>query len=61
MAAHVAALVDTGWRSMWSFGTRAGGLVAGVRPALVDRRLAGPNGLVHDPARLASALSDLLA
>ena len=28
---------------------------------LVDRRLAGPNGLVHDPARLAEALSDLLA
>jgi uncharacterized cofD-like protein len=27
---------------------------------VVDRRLAGPNGLVHDPARLADALSDLL-
>lgn len=28
--------------------------------SVVDRPLAGPNGLVHDPARLAAALSDLL-
>jgi len=27
---------------------------------VLDRPLAGPNGLVHDPGRLASALSDLL-
>jgi uncharacterized cofD-like protein len=30
-------------------------------PEVVDRPLAGPNRLVHDPARLAVALSDLLA
>jgi len=28
---------------------------------IVDRPLAGPNGLVHDPAKLAAALSGLLA
>ena len=27
---------------------------------LIERRLAGPNGMVHDPARLADALEDLL-
>jgi hypothetical protein len=27
---------------------------------IVDRRLARPNGLAHDPVKLASALSDLL-
>lgn len=30
-------------------------------PRVVDRPLAGTNGLVHDPARLAVALADLLA
>ncbi len=41
--------------------TRSGlALGAPDRPVL-DRRLAGSNGLVHDPARLAEELSDLLA
>ncbi len=32
-----------------------------VTSTLIDRPLAGSNGLVHDPAKLAQALSDLLA
>jgi hypothetical protein len=44
---------------LWDSGA---GLVGGpVDRPQVDRPLAGPNGLVHDPARLAVALSDLLA
>jgi len=62
VAAHVAALREHGVEVdvvLWDSG---GGLVAGpVDLPLVDRRLAGSNGLVHDPARLAAALSDLLA
>lgn len=62
VAAHVAALREHGVEVdvvLWDSG---GGLVAGpVDGPLVDRRLAGSNGLVHDPARLAEALSDLLA
>jgi len=38
------------------------GLALGpVGPPVVDRPLARPNRLVHDPARLAGALADLLA
>ncbi|HLG66974.1 MAG TPA: gluconeogenesis factor YvcK family protein [Acidimicrobiales bacterium] len=38
----------------------AGMAVGPVDRPLVDRRLAGANGLVHDPVRLAAALADLL-
>ena len=38
----------------------AAGLAVGpVDRPTVDRRLAGSNGLVHDPARLAAALAGL--
>lgn len=38
-----------------------GGMARGtVGCPVLDRPLAGPNGLVHDPGKLASALSDLL-
>lgn len=62
VAAHMAALREHGVDVdvvLWDSGA---GLAAGqVDRPLVDRPLAGPNGLVHDPARLAQALSDLLA
>jgi len=62
VAAHVAALREHGVEVDVVLWDSSGGLVAGpVDVPLVDRRLAGSNGLVHDPARLAAALSDLLA
>ena len=62
VAAHVAALREHGVDVDVVLWDSQAGLVAGAcdRP-LVDRRLAGANGLVHDPARLAVVLSDLLA
>jgi len=62
VAAHVVALREHGVEVdvvLWDSGA---GLTSGDcdRP-LVDRSLAGANGLVHDPARLAMVLSDLLA
>ena len=62
VAAHVAALREHGVEVDVVLWDSAAGLTAGHldRPA-VDRALAGPNGLVHDPARLALALADLLA
>jgi len=62
VAAHVAALREHGVDVDVVLWDSQAGLVAGAcdRP-LVDRRLAGVNGLVHDPARLAVVLSDLLA
>ena len=62
VAAHVAALREHGVEVDVVLWDSAGGIVAGpVDRPLADRPLAGPNGLVHDPVRLASALSDLLA
>ena len=62
VAAHVGALREHGVDVDVVLWDSAGGLAAGpVDRPLVDRRLAGSNGLVHDPARLAEALSDLLA
>lgn len=62
VAAHVWALREHGVevdQVLWDSGA---GLAPGrVDLPLVDRPLAGSNGLVHDPARLACALSDLLA
>jgi uncharacterized cofD-like protein len=62
VADHVVALREHGVEVdvvLWDSGA---GLTPGTcdRP-LVDRPLAGANGLVHDPARLAMVLSDLLA
>jgi uncharacterized cofD-like protein len=61
VAAHVAALREHGVEVDVVLWDSRAGLSAGHldRPA-VDRALAGPNGLVHDPARLALALADLL-
>lgn len=62
VAAHVAALRQHGVEVDVVLWDSAAGLAAGpVDRPLVDRPLAGPNGLVHDPARLAGALWDLLA
>jgi hypothetical protein len=40
--------------------TSRGMALGRIRVPVVDRPLAGPNGLVHDPGKLAAALSDLL-
>lgn len=63
VAAHVAALAEHGVTVDTVLCDTAAGMPRGtVRgPEVVDRLLAGPNRLVHDPARLAEALSDLLA
>ncbi len=62
VAAHVAALREHGVDVDVVLWDSEAGLVAGeCDRLLVDRRLAGANGLVHDPARLAVVLSDLLA
>jgi uncharacterized cofD-like protein len=62
VAAHVVALREHGVEVDVVLWDSAAGLAAGpVDRPTVDRRLAGSNGLVHDPARLADALSDLLA
>jgi uncharacterized cofD-like protein len=62
VAAHVGALSEHGVTVdvvLWDSST---GLELGpVGARAVARPLAGPNGLVHDPARLAQALRDLLA
>ena len=63
LAAHLLALreheieVDV---VLWDSSAGVRGTPTG-RCRFVDRPLAGPNGLVHDPKRLAEALSDLLA
>ncbi|MGH9089919.1 MAG: gluconeogenesis factor YvcK family protein [Acidimicrobiales bacterium] len=62
VAAHVAALREHGVEVdvvLWD--SRAGLPPGPVDRPAADRALAGSNGLVHDPARLADALSDLLA
>lgn len=62
VAAHVAALREHGVEVdvvLWD--SRAGLSPGAVDRPMVDRALAGPNGLVHDPVRLADALEDLLA
>lgn len=62
VAAHVAALREHGVEVDVVLWDSAGPLVLGeVDVPVVDRTLAGPNGLVHDPAKLAEALSGLLA
>ncbi|MGH9082213.1 MAG: gluconeogenesis factor YvcK family protein [Acidimicrobiales bacterium] len=61
VADHVAALRAHGVTVDVVLYDSTAGMPAGSPGApLVDRPLAGPNGLVHDPARLARALSDLL-
>jgi uncharacterized cofD-like protein len=62
VAAHVAALREHGVEVDVVLWDSAGGLAPGpAHQPLVDRPLAGANGLVHDPVRLAVVLSDLLA
>lgn len=62
VAAHVDALRCHGVEVDVVLWDSTAGLEAGdVDRPLVDRALAGPNGLVHDPVRLAEALEDLLA
>ncbi|MGH9089429.1 MAG: gluconeogenesis factor YvcK family protein [Acidimicrobiales bacterium] len=61
VAAHLAALADHGVTvDVVLCDTSAGVPLGAPATPVVDRLLAGPNGLVHDPARLAGALSDLL-
>jgi uncharacterized cofD-like protein len=62
VADHVAALVGHGVAVDVVLCDTSQGMAVG-EPGLrvVDRALAGSNGLVHEPARLAGALSDLLA
>jgi uncharacterized cofD-like protein len=58
---HVDALLDHGVVVDVVLCDTSRGMALGrVGPPVVDRPLAGPNGLVHDPGKLASALSDLL-
>jgi uncharacterized cofD-like protein len=62
VAAHVVALREHGVDVdvvLWD--SRAGLAAGPVDRPLVDRPVVGTNGLVHNPARLAEALSDLLA
>lgn len=62
VADHVGALERHGIHVDVVLWDPAGGLEAGdVGVPLVSRPLAGRNGLVHDPERLAAALADLLA
>jgi uncharacterized cofD-like protein len=58
---HVDALADHGVEvDVVLCDTSRGMPLGSARSQVVDRPLAGPNGLVHDPGRLASALADLL-
>jgi len=58
---HVDALADHGVTlDVVLCDTGYGMALGSVGPPVLDRPLAGPNGLVHDPGKLASALSDLL-
>jgi len=62
VAAHVLALREHGVEVDVVLCDGSGGMPVGaVGVPVVDRRLTGSNPLVHDPGRLASALSDLLA
>jgi uncharacterized cofD-like protein len=62
VAAHVAALTEHGVDIDVVLCDSSGGLALGdVAAPVVERPLAGRNGLVHDPDRLAAALADLLA
>jgi len=62
VAAHVVALRQHGVEvDVVLVDSRSPLVLGAVDRPVVDRPLAGPNGLVHDPARLAEALSDLLA
>lgn len=62
VADHVDALVCHGVPIDVVLHDPAGGMATGdLGVDVVERRLAGANGMVHDPARLAEALSDLLA
>lgn len=58
---HVRALKEHGVTVETVLCDTSGGMEVGVVSGrVVDRALAGSNGLVHDPDRLGSALSDLL-
>jgi uncharacterized cofD-like protein len=62
VAAHVVALRRHGVEvDVVLCDTSTGMKLGRQHAAVAERGLAGPNGLVHDPARLAQALSDLLA
>jgi uncharacterized cofD-like protein len=62
VAAHVEALAAHGVEVDVVLCDSSKGMVCGpVTSTLIDRPLAGSNGLVHDPVKLAQALSDLLA
>ncbi len=60
VAMHVAALVDHGIVVDVVLCDSAAMAVGPCPVPVVDARLARPNGRAHDPAKLASALSDLL-
>ncbi|MDA8355230.1 MAG: YvcK family protein [Actinomycetota bacterium] len=62
VAAHVAALREHGVEVdlvLWD--SNAGLALGSLDLPVLDVPLAGPNGLVHDPARLANALAGLLS
>jgi uncharacterized cofD-like protein len=60
VAMHVAALLDHGVRIDRVVCDSAGLAVGEVAVPVVDVPLARPNGLAHDPSRLAETLADLL-
>ncbi len=60
VAMHVAALVDHGIEVDRVLCDSAAMAVGSCPVPVVEARLARPNGRAHDPAKLASALSDLL-
>jgi uncharacterized cofD-like protein len=62
VAAHLGALARHGVEVDVVLADLSGGMALGpVDRPVVEQPLAGANGLVHDPARLADALTDLLA
>jgi uncharacterized cofD-like protein len=60
VAMHLEALVAHGVSVDLAVCDTSGLSLGDPRVPVVDRPLARPNGLAHDPAKLASALSDLL-
>lgn len=60
VAMHVAALLDHGVRVDWVVCDSSAMAVGDPAVPMVDVPLARPNGLAHDPVRLAETLADLL-
>ncbi len=60
VAAHVTALLDHGVRVDMVVADLAGIALGAVPVPVVERDLARPNGLAHDPARLAAVLRSLV-